>query len=239
MKFPWQKSEDGKESVEFPDDLVKKIEKGAEASDKLSKIETMLQEQRDIQAKKDKDEKDAKDAAAAAARKKQQEDSQGTLEEQIEALMLEGRTREAIELATKGKTDALSNVILTTRADQVKRGVFEDTEKFKYYHGDLKTEIDSLLEKQPLVFRQDPANIENCYNTVIGKHHNEIMEGKIKSRFAAGSGTSHGTNGAGDTGAGDKKPPVITDDIKKMSKIFGMEPEKYAEMLEKEGVGYV
>jgi hypothetical protein len=237
--FKWQKKtqDDGTETLELPDDLVKKIEKGAEATVKLDKIEQMLEDQKSVQEAATKAAKDKADAEAAAARKKAEETNQGTLDEQVEALMLEGRTKEAIELATKGKTDALANVIMTTRADQIKREVFEDGDKFKYYHGPLKTEIDSLLEKQPLAFRQDPANIENVYNTIVGKHHGEIVEGKIKSRFAGGSGSGH-TNTSG--GAGDEKePPVITDDVRKVAKTFGMKPEEYAKMLVEEGVGYV
>ena len=68
--------------------------------------------------------------------------------------------------------------------------MFEDQDKFKFYHGDLKREIDSLLANQPVDFRLNPANIENVYNTVIGKHMPEIIEGKIKTRFASGTGGS-------------------------------------------------
>jgi hypothetical protein len=238
--FSWQKkkAEDGTETFELPDDLAKDIKKGAEASEKLSKIEQMLADQKSVQEAKDAKEKKERDDAAAAAAKKKQEEVNGTIEEQIEALMLEGRTKEAVELALKNKTDALTSVVMTTRADQIKRELFENADKFKYYAGDLKTEVDSLLEKQPLAFRQDPANIENVYNTIVGKHHGEIMEGKIKTRFAGGTGTSHGSSGTGDN-LDDKKELVITDDIRKASKTFGMKPEEYAALLDKEGVGYV
>jgi hypothetical protein len=240
MKLPWQKAKDGEEaSFDLPDDLVAKINKGAEATDKLTKIEQLLADQASVQAAKDKAAKDKEDAAARAAAAKKTEEVQGTIDEQVEALMIEGRTKEAIELATKGKTDALANVVMATRADQIKRELFEDTDKFKYYHGSLKSEIDSLLEKQPLAFRQDTANIENVYNTIVGKHHGEIMEGKIKSRFAAGAGSSHGAGDDGKGGAGDKEPPAITDDVRKAAKTFGMKPEEYAKMLVEEGVGYV
>lgn len=238
MKLPWMKGKDGEESsFELPDDLVAKINKGAEATDKLSKIEQMLADQKSVQEAKDKSEKDAREAAAAALRNKQQQEHEGTIDEQVEALMLEGRTKEAIELATKGKTDALANVVMATRADQIKRELFDNADKFKYYQGDLKTEVDSLLEKQPLAFRQDPANIENVYNTIVGKHHGEIMEGKIKSRFAGGSGSSHTSGREGDLG--DNTEPVVTDEVRKLAKTFNMKPEEYAKMLHEEGVGYV
>ena len=239
MRLPWQKGKDGEEaSFELPDDLVKKIEKGAEATDRLGKIEQLLADQASVQAAKDAAALKEKNDAAAALRNKQQQDDQSTIEEQVEALMLEGRTKDAIELATKSKTDALANVVMITRADQIKRELFEDSDKFKYYHGDLKKEVDALLENQPVAFRQNAANIENVYNTVVGKHHGEIMEGKIKSRFASGSGVSHGKDGAADTGT-EKDPPQITDDVRKAAKTFGMKPEEYAKMLVEEGVGYV
>ena len=36
MKFPWQKTEDGKDEIDFPDELAAQIKKGAEAADKLT-----------------------------------------------------------------------------------------------------------------------------------------------------------------------------------------------------------
>ena len=238
MKFPWQKNDaTGVQELELPDELVEGMKAGKDAKEGLSRIEQMLKDQASLQAKKDKEEKDRADAAAAAARKREQEAATGTLEEQIEALMLEGRTKDAIELATKSKTDALASVVMTTRADQIKRETFENEEKFKYYHGDIKTEVDSLLARQPLEFRQNPENIENCYNTVVGKHHSEIMEGKIKTRFAGASGSRDGGR-AGESGTKDDKPPVITDDLRKAARLLGFKPEEYAKMLDDEGVGY-
>ena len=75
------------------------------------------------------------------------------LEERIESLMLEGKTKEAIALATQ----PLTNEVLLSRADRIKREVFENAERFPYYHGDIKREVDALLESQPggMPFRDD------------------------------------------------------------------------------------
>ena len=102
MRLPWQKNAEGKDEIEFPDDLKAKIEKGAEASDKLTKIEQMLADQASTQAKKDADEKKVKDDAAAAAAAARRQEADGSLEERIEELMLAGKTKEAIKLCYAG-----------------------------------------------------------------------------------------------------------------------------------------
>ena len=67
------------------------------------------------------------------------------------------------------------------------------------------------------------------------------MEGKIKSRFAGSESDSRGTStgSAGGTGTGDNANLVISDEIKTIAKRFGIAPEEYAKMLDKEGIGYV
>ena len=145
------------------------------------------------------------------------------------------RPRKLSNSATQDQTTAIKAV----HADNVRRETFEDQDKFKFYHGDLKREIDSLLANQPVDFRLNPANIENVYNTVIGKHMPEIIEGKIKTRFASGTGGSTASGGAGDTGTGGNKEPVITDELRKAARLLGYDPKEYAKMLDDEGVAYV
>lgn len=235
--FTWQKkkTDDGTETIDFPDELAGQIKKGAEAADKLTRIEQLLADQASTQQKRDADEKKARDEAATAAARRKQEETSGTIEEQVEALMLEGRTKEAIALATQGQSAA----IMSVRADQIKREVFDDAEKFPFYSGDIKREIDSLLEKQPLAFRNNPVNVENCYHTILGKHTPELLEGKLKNRFG-GSSAKAGSGNAGDTGTGaDDKNKTIPDDVKKAAKLMGFKPEEYAKMLDEEGVAYV
>lgn len=237
--LPWMKDKDDETKLEIhlPDADQKKIDAAAAAASELPKIKEMLEGLTKIQADRTAAEKAAADKAAADAARKTQIESQGTLEEQVEALMLEGRTKDAIALATQGQSQA----IMAIRADQVRNELFSgNSDKYKYYHGDIKKEVDSLLEKQSLSFRTDPANVENCYLTVIGKHHDEILEGKIKSRFAGSDSGSRGTStgSAGDTGSGDRGNRVIPDEVKQAARHFGMKPEDYADLLDKEGIGY-
>ena len=98
--------------------------------------------------------------------------------------------KKAIELANRPTQIAL----LRVNASNVKRDVFENQDKFKYYHGAVKEEVDKLLDFQNLSAQNEPSVVENCYLTVIGKHHDEIMDGKIKSKFAGASGGSSGTS---------------------------------------------
>lgn len=236
-KFFWQRqrADDGEEKFALPDELEKKLDAGAKAAEELPKITQLLEDMKSTQASKDAADKKAKEDAAAAAARRQREEANTDLEERIEALMLEGKTKEAIKLATSDQTMAIKAV----HADNVRRELFEDADKFKYYHGDIKREVDSLIANQAVDFRMNPANLENCYNTVVGKHTSEILEGKLKTRFAGSDGGSRTSTGsAGDSGAG-KKDLQITDDIKKLAKEFGVRPEDYAEMLDKEGIGYV
>jgi hypothetical protein len=239
--FAWQKKksegEDGKEEFTLPDELTKKIEAGAEAAGKIGKVETMLSDLLSIQKSekeaRDKAAKDAADAAAAAAKAKKNED----LDAELEELMLTN-PREAIRRATEGQTNAIKAV----HADNVRREVFEDAQKFKYYHGTIKAEVDALLASQSVDFRLNPQNIENTYNTIVGKHNDEIVEGKLKTRFAgseSGSrGTSSGSAGSSGTGGTEKKTleAETEKEARRAARQVGIKYEDYVEMLEKEGV---
>ena len=242
--FTWQKKkaegEEGKDEFTLPDDLTKQIKDGAEAASKVGKIETMLADLISIQkTEKDAREKATKDAADAAAKVKNSK-TQEEFDTEIEELMLTN-PREAIRRATEGQTLAIKAV----HADNVRREVFEDAQKFKYYHGSIKTEVDALLASQPVDFRLNPQNIENTYNTVVGKHNDEIVEGKLKTRFAGSDGGSRGTSsgsaGSSGSGAGEKKKlsdfsGEYLEDIKRAAKHVGIKPEDYVEMLDSEGV---
>ena len=236
MKFPWQRDDKtGEPVMELPDELVNQIKAGSEAASKLSSIETTLADLKSIMAsssEKEEKERKEKEAKEAAARR---QEAEGTVEEQIEALMLSGKTKEAIALATQGQTQAIKAV----HADNVRRELFEAQDKFKYYHGDIKREVDALLANQAVDFRMNPANIENCYHTVVGKHNGEILEGKIKTRFAASSGGSVSKGEAGDTGADDKKNLKLSDEAKKAARLLGFDEDTYKKMLDEDGVAYV
>lgn len=236
--FSWQREKESPNdiNVRISEEDQKKIDAAAAAAaelpgikeklsglDKINEFITSFQQEREEEKKK-------------RQQQQQQQQSQET-DEEFENLMLTD-PKKAISMALNPTQQA----VLTLRADNLRREVFEDTKKFKYYHGELKAEVDKLIAGQTLAARNDPSVIENAYLTVIGKHHDEILEGKLKDRFAASDSSGRGTSSgsAGDSGVGgDKKTPVITDDIRKLAKAFGTTPEEYAKLLDAEGVGYV
>ena len=236
--FSWQKKqkEDGTEELSLSQEDQERMDKAAKAAEELPMIKEKLSGLDKINEFIEAFKAD-KEAEKQKTQRQQQQQQQQENETEFEDLMLTD-PKKAMNMALQPTQQAL----LTLRADNLKREVFEDTKKFKYYHGDIKSEVDKLIAGQPLTAKNDPSVIENAYLTVVGKHHDEIVEGKLKDRFASaeGSGRSTSSGSAGDTGAGaDKKQTVITDDIRKIAKGFGFKPEEYAKMLDEEGVGYV
>ncbi len=235
--FTWQKKqrEDGREELELSQEDQERIDKAARAAERLPEIEQRLSKLDSIEEfinmyKSEKAEESRK------RQQQQQQQQQQVEDEGFEELMLTD-PKKAVSMALQPTQQAL----LTLRADNMRREIFEDANNFKYYHGTIKREVDNLLSAQPLAARNDPSVIENAYHTVVGKHNDEILEGKLKNRFAASEASSRstGAGNAGDTGAGDKKKVVIDDDIRKIAKGLGFKPEEYAKMLEEEGIGYV
>jgi len=244
-RFPWQKQEvEGKEpEFTLPDELQKKIDAGAAAAAELPKMTQVLNDLKSIMETSTKSAKEREDAAAAAAARKQNEEQAGTLEERIESLMLEGKTKDAVSLATQ----PLATELLLLRFNQTKNEVFSDEDAFEFYHGDIKKEVDRLLEGQSLQFKADPAhareNIKNCYDTVVGRHHKEILEGKLKNRFASSESSARGTasGSAGNSGAageGKRAPVQDLEEIKKAARLLGFKTDDYIKLLDEEGIGY-
>lgn len=235
--FSWQREKENPNdiNVKISDEDQKKIDAAAAAAaelpgikeklsglDKINEFITSFQQEREEEKRKKQ-------------QQQQQQQSQES-DEEFESLMLTD-PKKAVSMAL-GPTQ---QAVLSLRADNLRREIFEDSKKFKYYHGDIKSEVDRLLAAQPITARVDPSVIENAYLTIVGKHHDEIMEGKLKDRFAASDSSGRGTSSgsAGDSGADGKKTLVITDDIRKLAKAFGTTPEEYAKLLDEEGVGYV
>ena len=124
-----------------------------------------------------------------------------------------------------------NEAILELRADRIRDELFSDPERFPYYSGELKAEVNKVLSEQPVAFRQKAENVKNVYDTIIGRHFQEIQEGKLKSRFAGASSSK------GDGGEGEKEAELvieITDDIRKAARHSGMSAEDYAKLLAKE-----
>jgi hypothetical protein len=244
MKLPWMKKADSEAGeIEFPDDLKKKIEDGASAATDVKEIKTKLGKLDSIDAfitefKAGQEEVKRKAAAAAAA--KTSEDMSAELEE----LMLTD-PKKATEVIVKNATRDSNIALMTLRADNIKREVFENEKDFPYYHGDIKKEVDALIAGQPLNARNDKSVVENCYKTIVGNHVTEIVEGKLKNRFAGadggGRGTSSGSAGSG-TGTGDGEASFDSlrdkEEIARAAKQLGFKPDEYRKMLDQEGIGY-
>jgi len=236
--MPWQKKakDDGTEQLEvtLPDETQKKLDKALSVGEELEGIKTQLsglsKVTEFIEAFKEKDEAE-KRKAAAESHKKQQESEDAELSELILT-----DPKAAIAKATGPQAQA----IMLLHASNIKRDVFDNAEKFPYYSGDIKSEVDKLLAMQTIQSQTDPSVVENCYYTVLGKHQKELAEGKLKQRFASPSGNSGTKGGDLDSKGEGSKPKVdITDDIRRAARFAGVTPEVYADMLVDSGVPIV
>jgi len=233
--FSWQKKpkEDGTEEFTLPDELQNQIKAGADAAAQMPKLMETLNGLKSIMETQSKAHKDKEDAEAATALRLKNSRTQEETDAEIEELFLTD-PKAAIAKATQGHTSA----ILTLNAANIRREVFEDEKEFKYYHGD------TLIAGQTLQARNDPSVIKNCYLTVLGRHNDEIVEGKIKSRFAGSTSTNGTSNGsAGSSGAADDKASTLRgleNDplVLKTARLLGMKPADYAKILDEEGIGY-
>lgn len=220
----WQKAKkEEPEELEAPKELIETRAK-VEALD--SRMTEMLNGLSAItnSIAADRAEKEAEKAARAeAARRKQAEEAKLSPED-LAANMFSDP-----EGTVKKLTDPLAVELMEMRANNVRREVFEDAEKFKYYTGDLKTEVDKLLAVQPLAFRNNPASVENVYYTALGKKQDEIAEGKLKSRFASSTGSTASKGKV--SGIEDTFTIEVDDSIRKAAKLVGMKPEEYAALV--------
>ncbi len=172
----------------------------------------------------DKAEKEAeKTARTEAARRKQVEDAKLSPEDLAANMFADP------EGTVKKLTDPLAVELMEMRANNVRREVFEDTEKYEYYTGDFKAEVDKLLAVQPLAFRNNPASVENVYYNVLGRKQKEIAEGKLKSRFASSTGATSSSGKV--AGNEDAFTIEVDDNIRKAAKLVGMKPEEYAALV--------
>jgi hypothetical protein len=244
MKLPWQKKvgDDGSESLEvnLPDDLKKQLESAA-SKDEVKALGTKFDE---LKGSLDSINKHFNDEAAEKQRKAEEErrrkagEIQVQTDEELNELALTdpvAAMKKIVQMASQPANQAL----LQMRADSIRREVFEDSEKYPYYTGDLKSEIDRLLEGEPLANRNNRATVEHAYFSTVGRHQKEIAEGKLKSRFASSEG-NRGTNGNVSTTTTEAdKVKALDDDGKRVAKMLGFSEEEYAKMLHEEGVGYV
>jgi hypothetical protein len=232
MPFPWEKEkkEEKKEDDEkLPESLEKRFKTLEEGVGKLSNIEEKLKGLDSITAFVSKQEKEDEDRKKALEDKKKADAKPSG--EDLAARLLSGD----VENVVKELTEPQANLVLQVRADNVRREVFEDrATDFPYYAGDIKTEVDKQVRSQNLAFQNNPQALENTYHMVVGKRQKEIQEGKLKSRFAASSGSNNSGAATEDTTSREKVPIDITDDIKRAAKMTGLKVEDYVELLRKE-----
>ena len=230
MAVWWKSNKEGEEDkIELPKEIQEQLNQTAALKTEVSEMKTKLsqldsisdwiKEQREAAVKpKPKPQPTAEDEEAEA--------------EELAALLLTNPKAAYARLAANTNAG-----MLLTRADNVKREVFGDQpEKFPYYSGEIKSEIDKILAEQSLEFRNNPTALENTYYTVVGKRQKEISEGKIKDRFA--SSTSGGRSSSVEEEAKRAKLEP-NDDVIKIAKTLGIKLEDYMELLEKDAEAYI
>lgn len=234
LKTPEERAGEGKgEKVELPKELEDRF--SSIKTDVTTEVKTLL----------DSKLKDLEDIVAFAKEAKEEKDKRNKKPEPNPDPN-KGKTREEINaefvarfaedpLAALAETQSTTNnAILLTRADNVKREVFVDrAEEFPYYTGTIKKEIDEILEKQPLAFRNNAESVANVYYTVIGKKQKEIQEGTIKTRFASATPTTSSSKKEEDdkVKSGYKESDL---EIQRAAKLLGMQPKDYLELVDKE-----
>lgn len=240
--FSWlkKKPEDGSDEhieIRLPEDEQKKIDAAAAAASELPGIKQKLGSLDEVMEYIKEQREEKRKAQEEETRKKAAAHRETTDDEVADLLVTDPAA--AIRKVTEPQAVAL----MTIRADNLRREVFEDTEMFPYYTGEIKAEVDKLLQNQNLQAKNDRSVIENCYYSVVGRREKDIKEGKLKSRFASPEG-SRGTMGGNKTDAdgyeGVQIAGIANDpEVQRIAKLFGIKPEDYAKDLVNSGVQYV
>ena len=228
FKYPWESEEKKEEKkTELPPELEARFKKVDDLDTKVSSIDEKLKGLDSITAfiEDQKKEKEEAKTAAAAARARKTPEQEKDDDENMAALLLSDPKAAFSELSKP-----LQQVMLMTRADNIKREVFTDrADEFPYYSGEVKGEVDKILGEQTLQFRNDPNAVANVYHTVVGKRMKDINEGKIKSRFASGTGPLSNSQ----QNKEDEFVIELSDDIKRMAKLTGMSEGDAKDLVQK------
>lgn len=226
-----KKPEEGKEEeVTLPKVIQDQLDEAKGTKLKVEELSTKLDSFNDVSEW-------VKEQRVAAAKPKPRptKTAEESEDERAELAGLLLTDPEAAYAKMAAKTNA---AVMLVRADNIKREVFEDNaEKFPYYSGEVKLEINKILEKQTLDFRNSPEALENTYYTVVGKMHKEISEGKIKDRFA--SSTSSRGSGKIDNEQDERKITKVTPDIERAAKLTGIKLEDYMALLNEDAEAYI
>ena len=186
-------------------------EENKQALNPLLEMATSWREQRD----REQNERNA------AARVERQNDYEVTDEMYIT------NPREAIDRATKPFREQTQALAAITMRNEILGGR-------EYYTGELKQQIDQLVESQPLSQRANAALLDNAYYTIVGRNNQAISEGKVKKQMSAA--TFNGNSNA----PVDKESPenrVFDQEDQKYMKIFGLSAKDVAKAEQE--LGYV
>lgn len=134
--------------------------------------------------------------------------------------------------AHRRSTLSLRNQTAGVAALTMRREVLSE---LPYYTGALKDEIDTLIEAQPLEHRANSGVLKNAYYTVVGKHTEEINEGKYKKQLSAASFSGNGTGGTGSKTEEEKQE--LSEEEKYAAKKFGFTEADWNKS--KQELGYV
>lgn len=244
FKLGWMKKKDaeGNETPELTmsDEDRNKMLEGTASKDDITQLGSKFDQLKasldsinshfssEEEAKKQERERKAREAAAT---------TQTQTEEELNELFLTNPVEAAKRLIASQSSPA-NQALLLVRADTVKRQLFEDEDKFPYYTGEVKAEIDKLLSNESAQNQNNLAVIEHAYFSTVGRRSKELAEGKLKSRFAS----SEGNRGTATGNAGGKTEDTIKPldaDGQKVARMLGYDDAAYAKMLHEEGIGAV
>lgn len=228
--MPWYKRSDGSmaagEEKGKDDDIEFKPEKlkediGKDLDDRFTKFQTANDEKmKPLLTMAENIEKDRlarEKAATDAAKKKEREDSALTNED----FMLDPAeaTRRAIAEGTSGLTTGVK--MLAARGN-----IRETLQDQEYYHGDLKTKIDSMVAAQSLDNQCRSDVVLNCYKTVVFDHMKDINEGKIKAKTSS-STFEGGSTGGHKADSDNSTAETMTEDEKRAASAMGIKPDEW------------
>ena len=233
MKLPWQ-TDSGDEDKDFklPKAIQDQLDEAKGLKTQVDEMSTKLSAIDGISATLN-EMREAMKPKPPAPKVKTAEQEQEENEE-LSALLLTDPNAAYAKLASRTNAG-----VMQLAAQNARREVFSDAANdYPYYTGTLKSEIDSILGQQPLHMQSNVDLIKNTYHTVLGRHMNEITEGKIKDRFASagGGGRSSGTKDGEDDS---RKITVVTPDIEKAAWHVGISTKEYVELLNQDAEAYL
>lgn len=234
IKLPWMKNKETEElEISLPDEVQKKLD-GAASKEDVAEIKNTLAEfQKSIQSISLNAAQEAEERKKAADRKAAEEATKKSAEtdEEINELFL-NNPAEAMRRVMQGNMGARDTALMRTMATNLRRETFENADKYKFYTGKIKEEVDKLINQQDLKAQNDSTVLEHAYFSVLGQHLDEITEGKLKSRFAASEGGSHSSGDIDKKETDRKGPRKLDDDEKKAAKMLGFSDDDYGKLLD-------